>query len=258
MTEETYRIASFYEFRPLKLLERKRADLLEQMRRASVHGTLVLAEEGYNGMLAGTEAAVGEFLEAASTILGSRIRARFTRFDEIPFRRRKVKIKKEIVTLKKEVDIGLARGTHVGGREWNRIISEPDTFLIDARNYYEVKTGRFRNAADPGTSSFSELPEYVEQNMDPLENRRVAMYCTGGIRCEKFAAYLKKQGFEEVYQLKGGILGYLEEMPREESLWEGECFVFDERITVDSGLQKGKREDLSISKNKARGGSEPR
>jgi len=136
----------------------------------------------------------------------------------------------------------------VSPAEWNEIISDPTTFVLDTRNDYEFKTGSFAGAVNPETSKFSELPEFVEKHLDPERHKRIAMFCTGGIRCEKFAPYLKERGFEEVYQLRGGILKYLETMPLEESRWQGECFVFDDRVTVNSNLEKGSSADMSQDK----------
>jgi UPF0176 protein len=134
----------------------------------------------------------------------------------------------------------------VGAEEWNQLISDPETLVLDTRNHYEVKNGSFVGAVDPKTTKFSELPGFVAENFDPTKQKKVAMYCTGGIRCEKLAPYLKSKGFENVFQLKGGILKYLETIPKEESLWEGECFVFDDRVTVDAELKKGTRPDHSL------------
>ncbi len=160
----------------------------------------------------------------------------------------KVKIKKEIVTLRKDVKISLGAGTHVSNEEWNRLLKDPETILIDTRNDYEYRVGTFRGAINPQISSFSELPEFVENHLDSSKEPKIAMFCTGGIRCEKFAPYLVERGFKNVFQLDGGILRYLEETPSGESLWEGECFVFDERITVDRDLNQGTAEDFSSAK----------
>ena len=165
--------------------------------------------------------------------------------DKAPFRKIDIKIKPEIVTLKKDVDIRLGDGTHVKPDEWNRLIADDETLVLDARNAYEYEAGTFRRAVNPGVRRFSDLPQFVAEHLDPERHRRVAMFCTGGIRCEKFAPYLKQIGFEEVFQLEGGILRYLEETSAAESLWEGECFVFDERITVDDQLKKGTAPDHS-------------
>src|SRR5690606_1787105 len=157
-----------------------------------------------------------------------------------PFKRTKVKLKKEIVTMGVDgIDPKRIVGTYVEPQQWNDLISDPDVVLVDTRNQYEVEIGTFKNAVNPATDTFREFPEYVKQNLDPQKHKKVAMFCTGGIRCEKSTAYLKEQGFEEVFHLKGGILRYLEEVPEEQSLWRGECFVFDDRVTVNHKLEKG-------------------
>ncbi|MBX3243705.1 MAG: hypothetical protein KF685_04465 [Acidobacteria bacterium] len=160
-------------------------------------------------------------------------------------RKQEVKIKPEIVTLRQTVDIEKARDTFVKPREWNDIITRPDVFVLDTRNHYEYQSGTFRGAVDPNTEKFSDLPKYVEENLDPEKHKHIAMFCTGGIRCEKFAPYMKGLDFENVYQLEGGILKYLEEIPPEENLFEGECFVFDERRTLDANLQPALGRDHS-------------
>src|SRR5690606_24354431 len=158
----------------------------------------------------------------------------------IPFYRSKVKLKNEIVTMGVEgIDPRRKVGTHVEPKDWNALISAPDVLLIDTRNAYEVELGSFKGAVNPHTESFREFPDYVERNLDPAKHRKIAMFCTGGIRCEKSTAYLKERGFDEVYHLKGGILKYLEEVSEKASLWQGECFVFDNRVTVNHALEKG-------------------
>ena len=157
--------------------------------------------------------------------------------DEDPFYRSKVKLKKEIVTIGVAgVDPNKQAGTYVNPVDWNALIADPDVLLIDTRNDYEVALGTFEGAADPGTSSFGEFPKFVGENLDPARHRKVAMFCTGGIRCEKASSYMQSQGFREVYHLKGGILKYLEEVPKEQSKWQGDCFVFDHRVAVGQGL----------------------
>ncbi|MEO7674544.1 MAG: rhodanese-like domain-containing protein, partial [Pyrinomonadaceae bacterium] len=162
-----------------------------------------------------------------------------------PFRKHEVKIKPEIVTLKQLVDISKGAGTHVAAKDWNEVISDPEVFVLDTRNDYEYKNGSFRSAVNPETSKFSELPDFVAKSLDPITHAKIAMFCTGGIRCEKFAPYLKSLGFAEVFQLQGGILKYLEEVPKEAQLWEGECFVFDERRTLTNELGQGSGPDHS-------------
>ena len=157
-----------------------------------------------------------------------------------PFHRTKVKLKKEIVTMGvQDIDPKEIVGTYVKPKDWNQLISDPEVLLVDTRNDYEVHIGTFKNAVNPNTETFREFPQYVKKNLDPQKHKKVAMFCTGGIRCEKSTAYLKQQGFDEVFHLEGGILKYLEEVPEDNSLWEGECFVFDNRVAVNHKLEKG-------------------
>jgi len=241
-------IIAFYEFKDMpavRPLEATREMLKDIIRTTGVRGTIIIAEEGYNGMVCGTSEEVADFVWATNALLETALRVKSSFHDAAPFRKIDVKIKPEIVTLKRPVDMSLGAGTHISPDEWNEIISDPETFVLDTRNHYEFDTGTFANAVDPNTTKFSELPEFVEQNLDPEKHKRVAMFCTGGIRCEKFAPYMKGLGFEEVYQLDGGILKYLEVVPPEKSLWKGECFVFDERVSIDHQLQKGEAPDHS-------------
>jgi len=206
-----------------------------------VRGTLLLASEGINGTVAGSR----EGIDALLTWLQQDPRLADIVYkesldDSNPFHRTKVKLKKEIVTMGVEgIDPKRVVGTYVKPEEWNAPISDPNVILVDTRNDYEVQVGTFKGAVNPHTETFREFPDYVKENLDPEKNRKVAMFCTGGIRCEKSTAYLKEQGFDEVYHLEGGILKYLEEVPQENSLWEGECFVFDNRVTVNHQLEKG-------------------
>lgn len=256
MTEtESIQIIAFYEFKDLSgvaELSNLRASLREIFLELGVRGTIILADEGYNGMVCGECDAISEFLSRAGQVFDTSIRYKSSFHKTAPFRRIDVKIKPEIVTLKELVDISLGSGTHVRPSDWNALIADPETLVLDTRNDYEYRTGTFRGAVNPRINKFSDLPAFVAENLDPDRHKRVAMFCTGGIRCEKFAPYMKQIGFDEVYQLEGGILKYLEETPVEETLWEGECFVFDERITVDANLNKGKGPDHSqrISKRK--------
>jgi UPF0176 protein len=234
-------VAALYKFVRLGDFEQLREPLLALMLAQDVRGTLLLANEGINGTIAGPRAGI-------DTVLGwlredprlADLEHKESFHDAHPFLRTKVKLKKEIVTMGVEgIDPNRTVGTYLSPQEWNAVISDPETLLIDTRNDYEVEVGTFKGAINPETRTFREFPEYVKESLDPARHKKVAMFCTGGIRCEKSTAYLKEQGFEEVYHLKGGILKYLEEMPKEESLWEGECFVFDERVTVDHDLNPG-------------------
>ncbi len=245
---EKIQIIAFYEFKKLEAvapLEDLKASFREIFQELGIRGTIILAGEGYNGMVCGDRETVATFVQQTESLLQTTLVYKSSFHEHSPFRKIDVKIKPEIVTLKQEVDISLGKGTHVRPTDWNAIISDPETLLLDTRNDYEYKSGTFRGALNPQTEKFSDLPAFVAENLDPAKHKRVAMFCTGGIRCEKFAPYMKQIGFEEVYQLDGGILKYLEETPVEETLWEGECFVFDERITVDASLNKGSGTDHS-------------
>lgn len=248
MNEEGFQIITFYCFKDMSSLGPLcgvREGLKLTMSELFIKGTIILADEGFNATVAGLSSNVVSFVSEARKLLQEDFKFKSSFHDNSPFKRSEVKIKPEIVTLKREVDIMSGAGTHVGSFEWNQIITDPGTLILDTRNDYEYRTGTFRGAINPATEQFSELPEFVKNNLDPARHRRLAMFCTGGIRCEKFAPYMKSLGFEEVYQLEGGILNYLEQVPSEESLWEGECFVFDERVSVQHDLSKGKSDDLS-------------
>jgi UPF0176 protein len=206
-----------------------------------IKGTLLLAQEGINGTIAANRQSMDTFLDwLKQDSRFSCLVHKESLTDAPPFYRTKVKLKKEIVTMGVEdINPNHIVGTYVKPEQWNDLISDPDVTLIDTRNEYEVKIGTFVGAINPQTTSFREFPNYVAQQLNPKKNKKVAMFCTGGIRCEKSTAYLKEQGFEEVYHLEGGILKYLEEIPVEDSLWQGECFVFDNRVTVNHHLEKG-------------------
>lgn len=204
---------------------------------AGVRGSLLLAPEGINGTIAGTRAGIDAVLAAIRALPGcARLEWKESTATEAPFGRLKVRLKREIVTMGAPGLDPAEVGTHVAAADWNALIESPDVAVIDTRNAYEVEIGTFQGAVDPGTDSFREFPAWWEANRDRFHNKRIAMFCTGGIRCEKSTAYLKSQGVEEVFHLKGGILKYLEEVPEEQSLWQGGCFVFDERVAVGHGL----------------------
>jgi UPF0176 protein len=248
--ENNVQIITFYEFKRLENLPEIRESLIAAMRENSIVGTIILADEGFNSTVSGAPENIGKFVPVLEEILATRIKFKSSFHAENPFRRIFVKIKPEIVTLKKAVEIEKGIGTHVSPREWNEIIADEEVFVLDTRNDYEFEIGTFRRAVNPNTEKFSDLPEYVEKNLDPSKHRKIAMFCTGGIRCEKFAPFMKGIGFENIYQLEGGILKYLEEIPESESLWQGECYVFDRRVSVDENLEKGNAKDLSLeSKN---------
>jgi UPF0176 protein len=240
-------VAAFYRFAPLDQLSGLREELLELAAAGSLRGTILLASEGVNGTIAGPDAAVQRLLARLRQVAGlERLEAKFSRTAEQAFHRLKVRLKREIVTMgQPHVQPYLASsvGTHVPPRQWDALIADPHTLVIDTRNAYEVAIGSFAGAIDPGTASFREFPAWVEQTLRPLvadhQPRALALFCTGGIRCEKATAYLQQQGFLGVHHLQGGILRYLEEMPEQGSSWRGECFVFDQRVAVNHRLEPG-------------------
>ena len=234
-------VCALYKFVSLDDFESLREPLLNVLLENQVRGTLLLAREGINGTVAGSRAGIDNLL----TYLKSDPRLAALDYKEstterMPFLRSKVKLKREIVTMGVEgIDPRRTVGTYVKPQDWNALISDPEVLLIDTRNDYEVQVGTFEHAVNPKTTTFREFPQYVKDHLDPQKHKKVAMFCTGGIRCEKSTAYLKEQGFDEVYHLQGGILKYLEEVPQQETLWKGECFVFDDRVTVNHELEKG-------------------
>ncbi len=235
-----YTVCALYKFVTLEDYQQIRQPLLEKMESLNIKGTLLLALEGINGTVSGTQEAIQQLLDYLNADARMNPISFKVSFDETqPFHRTKVKLKKEIVTLGVEgIDPRRSVGTYVKPKDWNALISDPEVVTIDTRNDYEIEIGTFKHAIDPETKTFREFPEYVAKNLDPKKHKKVAMFCTGGIRCEKSTAYLKEQGFEEVYHLEGGILQYLEDVPQEESLWEGDCFVFDNRVAVNHDLQR--------------------
>jgi UPF0176 protein len=233
-------IAALYRFVRLDNYESLRQPLLDFMLAKQLRGTLLLAAEGINGTIAGNATAIESMLDYLRE--DDRLREldyKLSFDDEMPFYRSRVKLKREIFTMGVEDLAPALGGTYVDARDWNALINDPEVTLIDTRNAYESAIGSFSGAIQPQTGSFREFPEYAKQNLDPGKHRKVAMFCTGGIRCEKSTAYLRQQGFDEVYHLRGGILKYLEEVPQEESRWQGECFVFDNRVSVNHALEKG-------------------
>ena len=235
-----YIVCAMYKFVALENFEAMRQPLLTAMETNGIKGTLLLASEGINGTVSGTREGIDgllQYLNADERI--NPISCKESLHEEQPFYRTKVKLKKEIVTMGVEgIDPRKTVGTYVKPNDWNALISDPDVTVIDTRNGYEIEIGTFKHAIDPKTETFREFPEYVAKTLSPEKNKKVAMFCTGGIRCEKSTAYLKEQGFDEVYHLEGGILQYLEDVPKEESLWEGDCFVFDNRVAVNHDLEK--------------------
>lgn len=233
-------VAALYKFVTLDDYRDIREPLWDKMSELGVKGSLLLASEGINGTVAGSREAIDgllAYLRQDPRLVDIDHKESYT--DAMPFNRTKVKLKKEIVTLGVEgIDPNSVVGRYVEPKDWNALISDPDVILVDTRNDYEYEIGTFKGAIDPNTKSFREFPDYVKNNLDPKKHKKVAMFCTGGIRCEKSTGLLLQQGFEEVYHLKGGILKYLEEVPKEESLWQGDCYVFDHRVAVNHDLEK--------------------
>ncbi|WP_163937469.1 rhodanese-related sulfurtransferase [Paraferrimonas sp. SM1919] len=234
-------VCALYRFTTLENFEEIRQPLQQKMLDLGVVGTLLLAKEGINGTVAASRESIDALLAYIKGIDGlAEISWKESFTDEQPFHRTKVKLKKEIVTMGVEgIDPNKVVGTYVKPKDWNALISDPEVILVDTRNDYEIELGTFEGAVNPNTETFREFPDYVKENLDPAKHKKVAMFCTGGIRCEKSTAYMKEQGFEEVYHLEGGILKYLEEVEQEDTMWKGDCYVFDNRVTVDHNLEAG-------------------
>jgi UPF0176 protein len=240
----SYKVAAFYQFAALPDFRELREPLRAICAELKLKGSVLLADEGINGTLAGSaeaiEGLVGELRDGA--LFGGRLdnlELKFSDAAAMPFQRLKVRLKKEIVTLgDSSADPTRQVGTYVDPADWNALIATPDTLVIDTRNAFEVAMGTFAGALDPGIESFGQFKDFALRHLDPAKHRRIAMFCTGGIRCEKASAYLLSRGFTEVYHLKGGILRYLEGVPEAESRWRGECFVFDERVALGHGLRE--------------------
>jgi UPF0176 protein len=237
-------VATFYRFVDLPDCADWKEKLQTRCEAADVLGTLILAPEGINATLAGPKAgidAVLTFIRADKRFTDMPHRECIT--DHLTFHRLRIILRDEIVTLgNPSINPNEAVGEYVPPEEWNELINDPEVTVIDTRNNYEVELGSFQGALDPQTAEFGEWPEYVKKNLDPAQHKKIAMFCTGGIRCEKASAHLLKEGFEQVYHLQGGILNYLQNTPAEDSLWEGECFVFDHRVSVTHGLERGECE----------------
>ncbi|WP_299422923.1 rhodanese-related sulfurtransferase [uncultured Shimia sp.] len=236
-----FTVCALYHFTTFDNHEALRAPLLDFCQKHEITGTLLLAHEGINGTIAGPRAGIDAVIAYIQKLPGcANFEWKLSTAAEKPFPRMKVKLKKEIVTLgQPNVDPTAHVGNYVNPEDWNELIQSPDVVTIDTRNDYEVAIGTFQGAIDPETATFREFPAWWEENKERFHNKRVAMFCTGGIRCEKSTNFLMSQGVEDVYHLKGGVLKYLEEVPQEESTWDGECFVFDGRVSVGHGLKEG-------------------
>lgn len=243
-SQENIVVATFYKFVYLENLHEMQKSLLQRCKNHLVKGTILLAREGINGTIAGKRKAIDkmiEYLKADPKF--SDMEHKESVYKTMPFYRMKVKLKKEIVSIGiPGINPNKMVGKRVCAHEWNKLITDPDVLVIDTRNQYEYEIGTFKNSVSPNTRSFSELPEFVNRLLTDYKNKKIAMFCTGGIRCEKATSYLLEQGFSDVYHLQGGILKYLEEINPEDNLWEGECFVFDNRVAVDKHIEKGNYE----------------
>ncbi|MFW2570550.1 rhodanese-related sulfurtransferase [Legionella sp. 29fVS95] len=238
-----YVIVTFYKFTPLTDYVSMKEPLLKSMKANEIKGTIILASEGVNGTFCGKKENVLSLIAFMRSYAGLEDLAFKESFDEFnPFDKAKVKLRKEIVTLGEAgIDPVLLTGTHVSPQEWNELIADPDVVVVDTRNDYEVQLGTFKGAINPKTENFRDFPDYVTNHLNDKKDKKIAMFCTGGIRCEKSTSYLKKLGFNEVYQLDGGILNYLASIPKEKSMWEGSCFVFDDRVALDHKLHSLER-----------------
>lgn len=234
----SYKVCALYRFVTIDDLPAMRAAIHALLSKHEILGTILVAPEGVNGTVAGTEAGIDGMVAGLDELVGIlQGEVKFSGAAAMPFKRLKIRLKKEIVTLKcPDVDPNKQVGTYVEADDWNALISDPDMVVIDTRNTYETEIGMFKNALDPMTQNFSDFPDFVKKHLDPAKHKKVAMYCTGGIRCEKASSYMLAQGFENVYHLKGGILKYLETIPQADSQWNGSCFVFDRRIALGHGL----------------------
>ena len=237
----TYRIAALYLFTPIADPAKLKQKFLQELSPLQLCGTLLIAPEGINGTLAGSELAIQELLISLNKNTGlSQKDVKFSYSEEKPFNRFKIRLKREIVTFNQpHVNPNLRVGTYIEPDQWNTLIEDPDVTVIDTRNKYETLIGTFKNAIDPKIDSFTEFSDYVRENLDPKKHKKIAMFCTGGIRCEKASSFMLAEGFESVFHLKGGILKYLEEIPKEQSRWQGDCYVFDRRMAVGHGLTTG-------------------
>jgi UPF0176 protein len=252
----TWKVATFYQFVALMDFRELREPLRQICTALKLKGTVLLAHEGVNGTLAGDAEAIAAFIDElrSGALFAGRLdnlELKLSSASEMPFQKLKVRLKKEIVTFgNHQTDPTRRVGAYVDAGGWNKLLETPGIVLIDTRNQFEVALGTFAGAVDPGIKRFSEFRDYVERELDPVKHKKIAMFCTGGIRCEKASSYMISQGFEEVYHLKGGILKYLEDVPKSQSQWNGDCFVFDERVTLGHGLEecsnsKGDRIDVS-------------
>lgn len=246
----SYKVAAFYQFVTLPDFQALREPLRNMCVALDIKGIILLAEEGINGTVAGREVAIDALVNQMQNgaLFNGRLdnlELKYSGAAEMPFNRMKVRLKKEIVTIgDPDTDPNAKVGVYVDAADWNDLVKQPDILLIDTRNQFEVEMGTFEGALDPNITRFGEFPDFASRALDPAKHKKIAMFCTGGIRCEKASSYLLSQGFEEVYHLKGGILKYLEDVPQDQSLWRGECFVFDQRVALGHGLSERPKSTL--------------
>lgn len=237
----SYLVVTFYQFVSLPDYQQKKPEIQNYCQKQGIKGTILLAEEGINATIAGTPAAIAKvltWLKTDTRLTNLEVKESFC--DYLPFQRLKVRLKKEIVTFGQPSANPLEKtGIHVDPSQWNQLLQDPEVLVIDTRNHYEVAIGSFAGAIDPKIAHFRQFPAYIQHNFPNIHQQKIALFCTGGIRCEKATSFLLNQGFEQVYQLKGGILKYLAEITPEASLWQGECFVFDDRVALTADLQVG-------------------
>ena len=235
-----FTIITFYQFKKIKKIDNLQILLKEFCSFHKIKGTIILAEEGINGTVAGLENPINLLQKKIIELKFTKLEKKISFYDFMPFNRLSIKIKKEIVTFDKiNLDVEKLTGKHVNSSNWNNLINDKETIIIDVRNDFEVQVGTFRGAINPNTKNFSEFKKYIKKNLKTKKNNKIAMFCTGGIRCEKASAYMMKKGFQNVFQLKGGILQYLDDIPAKHSNWEGECFVFDNRVSISNEMKPG-------------------
>jgi UPF0176 protein len=231
-------VSTFYHFAPLHDLPALKSSLLERMIQQKVKGTITLAAEGINATICGSKQAVDKLLLAIRNIPGlESLQDQISHYKAMPFGKSKVKIKPELISLGEPTNPSVCVGAYVAPKDWNALITRKDVITIDTRNYYEYKMGHFKNALNPDTRNFKQMVAYTREQLNPKTHPHIAMYCTGGIRCEKYSSYLLDQGFKNIYHLKEGILAYLTQINEVDSLWQGDCYVFDDRIAISHGLR---------------------
>ena len=241
MNNSKFTIVTFYQFKKINNLEKLRKSLKDFCFFNKIRGTILIASEGINGTLAGFYEPINIIIKKLNKELDfDNLETKFTSYKYMPFNRLKIKIKKEIVTFDGNYyDVSSKTACHVNNKDWNNLINDNETIVLDVRNDFEYKMGTFKNSINPETNSFSEFKKFINSNLSTDKKKKIAMFCTGGIRCEKASSYMLKKGFKNLFQLKGGILKYLEDMPKAKSSWKGECFVFDNRVSVRNELEKG-------------------